>query len=147
MEDKVLMPKELTAENGAKKLMIGEFKEKIIMPCQDCDGEGILDAYDGSTCPECGGAGNFSVSVSGQWPTIKAIYAVAVENLSLPEPPKDDKEIARLRKALEFYADKNNYEQRTFKDRDADYVYYSCYVAVEEGEIARKALGETNGQD
>jgi len=30
-----LMPKELTAENGAKGLLIGEFKENIIIDCTE----------------------------------------------------------------------------------------------------------------
>ena len=36
----VMMPRELTAENGAKALLIGEFEESIILPCPRCDGEG-----------------------------------------------------------------------------------------------------------
>ena len=78
--DTVIMPKNLTAENGAKGLLSGEFKERIIVPCCDCHGEGIDD--DGEYCLECGGAGSFSVVVSVNWTTIKEIYAMAVKHLS-----------------------------------------------------------------
>ena len=80
METKtIMMPRELTAENGAKGLISGEFKETIIMQCTNCDGEGVFE--DGGTCLECGGSGDFSVSVPVSWTTIKEIYAMAVEHL------------------------------------------------------------------
>jgi len=92
MEDKVLMPRELTAENGAKGLMLGEFKEDIELTCPQCNG-GALGGPDvvSDDCDYCGGSGEIIVNLSISWPTIKAIYAMAVENLSLPEPPKEDK--------------------------------------------------------
>lgn len=41
MSDKtVIMPKELTAENGAKALLIGEFQEEIELTCSACDYHG-----------------------------------------------------------------------------------------------------------
>jgi len=72
----ILMPKELTAENGAKGLLIGEFKERIIMDCQNCYGEGYTDEDAGEVCDECNGAGNFSVSVPVSWATIKENSAI-----------------------------------------------------------------------
>lgn len=75
----VTMPKELTAENGAKGLLSGEFKEKTIVSCQVCYGEGLND--DG-ICEHCEGAGDFALYVPVGWDTIKDIYAMAVKHLS-----------------------------------------------------------------
>lgn len=36
----VVMPRRLTAENGAKALMAGEFFERIFVRCDRCDGDG-----------------------------------------------------------------------------------------------------------
>ena len=70
----VLMPKALTAENGAKAIMIDEFKETLVKRCVNCDG------VDGR-CYVCQGKGEYIEAVYVQWPTIKAIYAMAVKNL------------------------------------------------------------------
>lgn len=37
MTDKILMPKELTAGNGAKHVFIGEFHETITLQCPECE--------------------------------------------------------------------------------------------------------------
>lgn len=39
MKDMILMPRELTAENGAKAILIGEFSETIELRCPECDGD------------------------------------------------------------------------------------------------------------
>lgn len=57
--DKVLMPKTLTAENGSKGLMNGEFRESI-------------DLYD----PE---EGDYEQEVPIKWTTIKDMYRKLVE--------------------------------------------------------------------
>lgn len=36
--DMVVMPSALTAENGAKALLMGEFFESVTVVCEDCDG-------------------------------------------------------------------------------------------------------------
>jgi len=54
--DTVIMPRELTAENGAKYLLIGNFKETVILQCDNCDGLGRFE--DGKICPACEGAGH-----------------------------------------------------------------------------------------
>lgn len=72
MNETVIMPKTLTAENGAKKLLIGEFKESITVPCYSCTG------YE--ACAVCRGAEEYTISVPVKWTTIKAIYAKAVEH-------------------------------------------------------------------
>ena len=79
-KDKVLMPRELTAENGAKSLLRGEFKEEREEECTYCDGSGI-DLYDDSDCVDCGGAGSFTNSIDVSWSNIKAIYKKAVKAL------------------------------------------------------------------
>lgn len=75
--DMVLMPRSLTAENGAKALLSGEFKIDVD-ESQYCDcGE--------EDCEECeytelyGLQPTFEVTVP--WTTIKQIYAKAVEHL------------------------------------------------------------------
>lgn len=79
-EDMALMPRELTAENGAKYLFSGEFKEKITSPCDTCAGTGYF--ADGcEPCDECDGAGEYTLLVTIGWGTIKDIYRLAVEKL------------------------------------------------------------------
>ena len=82
IKDRVLMPKELTAENGAKGLLIGEFSETVIMPCEHCQTLGFVDD---EACEECTGAGDYSLKVGISWATIKDIYKMAVKNLSTQE--------------------------------------------------------------
>lgn len=78
----VIMPKSLTAKNGAKGLLSGEFSEKVLMQCPICDGTGD-DEEELNTCEDCGGAGEYSLKVQVSWTTIKEIYAMAVEHLSV----------------------------------------------------------------
>lgn len=54
-----VMPRRLTAENGAKGLLIGEFHETIV--CHDDEGE------------------PYEVKMPVEWDTIKQIYAKIVE--------------------------------------------------------------------
>ena len=68
-DETVIMPKLLTAENGAKGLMSGEF----FVECDFYDDEGNL------YCREKAVA----------WVTIKDIYAMAVKNLALPDRPEE----------------------------------------------------------
>ena len=78
MTDKtVVMPSALTAENGAKSLMIGEFNETTEFPCPECCDYGPED-----DCPQCDGTGEIMQVVPVTWTTIKEIYAMAVEHLS-----------------------------------------------------------------
>ena len=75
MSDVVLMPKELTAENGAKALLIGEFHVETEVPNPDYDPS--LDDEDEE--PEF-----FTAQIAVPWDTIKKIYAKAVEHLARP---------------------------------------------------------------
>ncbi len=78
----VMMPRALTAENGAKGLLSGEFKEVVLMQCPRCDGEGWEDEESGEECYECTGAGEYALKVLVSWTTIKEIYAIAVKHLA-----------------------------------------------------------------
>lgn len=78
----ILMPKELTAENGAKSLLIGEFHETVIMQCEECEGAGVYAEggnMDDQVCEACTGAGDYALKVPVSWTTIKEIYAMYAE--------------------------------------------------------------------
>lgn len=65
-----LMPSELTAENGAKAALMGEFTEEASMSCTECFGD--------DECENCNGSGRIMVNTPVSWTTIKSIYAKAV---------------------------------------------------------------------
>jgi len=69
----VKMPKELTAENGAKGLLSGEFFEVVELECTACD-------QNNDDCEVCSGNGSYIYRVPVSWATIKEIYAKAVEH-------------------------------------------------------------------
>src|SRR5687768_6436569 len=70
--DVALMPRSLTAENGAKAALMGEFHETIEFSCRECD-------EDDDECEFCNRTGQLLQKVPVDWTTIKAIYAKAVE--------------------------------------------------------------------
>ncbi|MBL4891479.1 MAG: hypothetical protein JKX91_06590 [Rhizobiaceae bacterium] len=72
-EKTVAMPTELTAENGGKYLMMGEFFEVVELECSACD-------QDDEDCEVCSGNGSYTYRVPISWPAIKEIYAKAVEH-------------------------------------------------------------------
>ena len=80
--DTVIMPKKLTAENGAKALLMGEFHVKIPMECGMCEGTGECDYENSEPCEVCMGSGQTIENIAVPWTTIKEIYAKAVEVLS-----------------------------------------------------------------
>lgn len=65
-----IMPLTLTAANGAKGALSGEFKVSRTVRCHECDGEG---------CDDCGDAGEFEEEITVPWDTIKDIYRAAVD--------------------------------------------------------------------
>lgn len=81
--DTVAMPCALTAENGAKAALMGEFKLGDLTPCRNCDDEGLVG---GDVCNVCGGRTLIDNRPTVDWTTIKAIYAAAVK-LFHPEVP------------------------------------------------------------
>jgi len=74
----VMMPRELTAEIGAKALLSGEFHEVLIQSCFHCSSEGRDE--DGEDCEYCDGNGELSTPIVVSWENIKRIYKMAVDN-------------------------------------------------------------------
>ncbi|HFK7184700.1 TPA: hypothetical protein ACG0BA_000292 [Serratia odorifera] len=72
-----IMPLTLTAANGAKGALSGEFKVSRTVRCHECGGEG---------CDDCGDAGEFEEETTVPWDTIKDIYRAAVETCSAAMP-------------------------------------------------------------
>lgn len=70
----VRMPVRLTAENGGKAVMIGEFFEIITRPC-------TYEVCLPDDCPACRGTGTITIKIPISWTTIKKIYARAVDRL------------------------------------------------------------------
>lgn len=66
----ILMPETLTAENGAKTALIGEFYETTPVQCHECHGH----PDDREECKFCDGEGELTQRVPIQWNTIKEIY-------------------------------------------------------------------------
>jgi len=80
METKtVMMPRELTAENGAKALLMGEFYSELVIYCPDCGVDSGIE--DDEICETCSDSGTVTQRVPVSWTTIKAIYAKAVQHL------------------------------------------------------------------
>lgn len=65
-----IMPLALTAANGAKGALSGEFKISRTVRCHECGGEG---------CDDCADAGEFEEEITVPWDTIKDIYRAAVD--------------------------------------------------------------------
>lgn len=73
-EGYAILPKELTAENGAKSILIGEFYSEIVVPCPDCEGGDGSEDYD---CGFCNSSGTVTERVPVSWTTIKEIWRKA----------------------------------------------------------------------
>lgn len=69
----IFMPRRLTAENGGKALMIGEFFETISQSCH-------YEVCVPEDRPICGGTGFIQIKVPISWSTIKEIYAKAADH-------------------------------------------------------------------
>lgn len=69
-----LVPCKLTAENGAKSCMIGEFTEQTEISCPECFGD--------DECETCDGSGMIEVTVPISWTTIKDIWAKGIEHFA-----------------------------------------------------------------
>jgi hypothetical protein len=80
-EKMILMPEMLTAENGAKYALIGEFYETIPTQCHECHG----NPDEREDCEFCEGTGEITQRVPVQWTTIKDIYKRAVALLGQPQ--------------------------------------------------------------
>lgn len=69
-----IMPKKLTAENGAKGALSGEFSETNFINCPECFGD--------EECETCDGSGRIEISAPVSWTTIKEIWAKGVEHFA-----------------------------------------------------------------
>ncbi|HAV2047959.1 TPA: hypothetical protein JHJ56_003166 [Raoultella ornithinolytica] len=70
----VLVPMRLTAENGAKGALSGEFSETKFVNCPECFGD--------DECETCDGSGRIEITVPVTWTTIKAIWVKGVEHFA-----------------------------------------------------------------
>ncbi|WP_394515004.1 hypothetical protein [Pantoea sp. SGAir0215] len=77
----VSVPRSLTAENGAKAALLGEFSVQQNIVCHECLGEG---------CDDCNGQGHWISSIPVDWTTIKEIWAKGVEHFSPAAPGGQD---------------------------------------------------------
>ncbi|WP_207869655.1 hypothetical protein [Pseudomonas sp. 51_B] len=78
-EDYCLMPKRLTAENGAKALLLGEFKLEVTQECPEC--RELDEPVEG--CQICDGEGEYGQPHIIPWDQIKYIYSEAVRGLAI----------------------------------------------------------------
>ncbi len=84
IKESVILPKELTAENGAKYLLSGEFYEELetVNPDYLCDGCRTKDAQC-KKCPHYEEPEILTRKVPIQWTTIKSIYKKIVLEMAL----------------------------------------------------------------
>ncbi|XFY54822.1 DUF551 domain-containing protein [Klebsiella pneumoniae] len=76
----VMVPIRLTAENGAKRALSGEFSETKFVNCPECFGD--------DECETCDGSGRIEITVPVTWTTIKEIWAKGVEHFAAaPQSP------------------------------------------------------------
>lgn len=76
-----IMPMKLTAENGAKGALSGEFHVTHHIVCQSCGGEG---------CEDCNEEGGWDGEILIGWDIIKQIHDAAVKACSLPAAPQQE---------------------------------------------------------
>lgn len=70
----VMVPMRLTAENGAKGVLSGEFSETQFVNCPECFGD--------DECETCDGSGRIEIKVPVSWTTIKEIWIKSVEHFA-----------------------------------------------------------------
>ena len=74
-----VMPRRLTAENGAKALLLGEFKLEVTQECPEC--RELDEPVEG--CEICDGGGEYGQCHMIPWDKIKFIYSEAVKGLAI----------------------------------------------------------------
>ncbi|HBU3475310.1 TPA: DUF550 domain-containing protein [Klebsiella pneumoniae] len=77
----VMVPMRLTAENGAKGALSGEFSETKFVNCPECFGD--------DECETCDGSGRIEITVPVTWTTIKAIWVKGVEHFAVTAQEND----------------------------------------------------------
>ena len=78
-----IMPRRLTAENGAKALLLGEFQLEVTTECPEC--RDLEDPLEG--CEFCDGEGEYEQRHIIPWDQIKDIYSQAVAGLAKINKP------------------------------------------------------------
>ncbi|EFC9699498.1 hypothetical protein IGG00_001895 [Escherichia coli] len=78
----VMVPKKLTAENGAKGVLSGEFSETTFISCPECFGD--------DDCDTCDGSGRIEIKVPVTWTTIKSIWDKGIAHFAA-KPPQEVK--------------------------------------------------------
>ncbi len=78
----VIVPKKLTAENGAKGVLSGEFSETTFISCPECFGD--------DDCDTCDGSGRIEIKVPVTWTTIKSIWDKGIAHFAA-KPPQEVK--------------------------------------------------------
>lgn len=78
-----IMPRQLTAENGAKALLLGEFNLQVTMECPECCD--LEEPTEG--CSICDGEGEYGQKHTIPWDKIKFIYSKAVSGLAVKAEP------------------------------------------------------------
>lgn len=74
-----IMPRQLTAENGAKALLLGEFKLLVTKECPECCE--LEEPTEG--CSICDGEGEYGQKHTIPWDQLKYIYSKAVSGLAV----------------------------------------------------------------
>ncbi|EHJ3833310.1 molecular chaperone DnaJ [Salmonella enterica] len=74
----VMVPKRLTAENGAKGALSGEFSETTFISCLECFGD--------DDCDTCDGSGRIEIKVPVTWTTIKSIWDKGIAYFAAEHP-------------------------------------------------------------
>ena len=77
----VMVPMRLTAENGAKGALSGEFSETKFVNCPECFGD--------DECETCDGSGKIEITVPVTWTTIKAIWVKGVQHFAVTAQEND----------------------------------------------------------
>lgn len=77
------MPRKLTAENGAKAALSGDFTEHKFINCPECFGD--------DECESCDGSGRIKVEVTVSWSTIKAIWEKGADHFAAAPVPGVEK--------------------------------------------------------
>ena len=85
-EGYALVPSKLTADNGAKGLLSGEFSETKYINCPECFGD--------DECETCDGSGRIEITVPVSWTTIKEIWAKGVEHFAAA-PQQEAQEVKK----------------------------------------------------
>lgn len=78
-----IMPRRLTAENGAKALLLGEFQLEVTTECPEC--RDLEEPLEG--CEFCDGEGEYEQRHIIPWDQIKDIYSQAVAGLAKINKP------------------------------------------------------------